>query len=127
MARSLAIVRGHREVADVDYLTTVKIGLDCLPAPRRRMIDTLSRLRMQGELTPSTTAISEATRYPTSTARRYLAELHAIGFVDRAAGGQGRPDNWMLSEEYHSLIAAVTEPIEATAEPATCSTTAEGV
>jgi hypothetical protein len=127
MARSLAIVRDHREVTDLDYLTTVKIGLDCLPAPRRRMIDTLSRLATQGEPTPSTTTISETTRYPTSTARRYLAELHAIGFVDRAAGGQGRADNWALTDEYHALIGAVSAPIGAhPAEPATCSRAAEG-
>jgi hypothetical protein len=127
MMRALAIVRDHREVADVDYLTSVKIGLDCLPGPRRRMIDTLSRLEAQGDAAPSTTTISEATRYPTSTARRALAELHAIGFVNRAAGGQGRADTWCLSDEYRTLIHAVSQPIGAVAaEPATCSTTAEG-
>ena len=128
MARSLAVVRGHRTVADVDYLTTVKIGLDCLPAPRRRMIDTLSRLAGQGNGSPSTTTISEVTRYPTSTARRYLAELHAIGFVDKASGGSGRADDWTLADEYHELIKAVSLPIGTdTTEPVvTCSTTAEG-
>jgi hypothetical protein len=124
LARAVAIVRAHREVNERDYLTVIKVAFDCLPAPRRRMIDVLSRLAASGDATPSTTTVSEATRYPTSTTRRYLAELHAAGFVDRAAGGQGRADNWTLADEYHATLAAVWSPISTTTTPdaeTTCS------
>jgi hypothetical protein len=116
LAQALAIVRGEHEVSGDTYATVLQIGQDSMPAPRRIMLEALLA---RADSRTSTTTIAEATKYPTSTCRRYLLELHAIGFVDRHPEGPGKPDTWSLSDHLVTLHADVRAPIQS---PETCST-----
>ena len=57
--------------------------------------------------------VSWATAYPTTTARRYLQELTAVGLVSRLPGGSGHPDRWEASDKLTGLRADTTRPLDA--------------
>jgi hypothetical protein len=78
------------------WRTTVKVALDCIPAIRKKTLDSLA-LGTPG--VPWTTSeVAEAIAYPTQTTRRTLEDLHAYGMVDREVRGQGKADRWTLSQ-----------------------------
>jgi DNA-binding IclR family transcriptional regulator len=60
---------------------------------------------------PTTTIVAETTRYPTTTARRYLQELAAIRLVARLSEGQGHPDRWQPSALLLDLLDAMKRPM----------------
>lgn len=111
LARGLAVVRDTREVSEADYLTVYRVAEDTIPAQRKSVLAPL----VTSPGTMETSAIAEASRYPTATARRYLQELAAMRLVDRLSGGQGRADRWRLSELALTLLdkAAPPEPMPA--------------
>jgi 5S rRNA maturation endonuclease (ribonuclease M5) len=76
-----------------------KIALDCLPDIRRRVLQYL-----QGRFEQTTTSVSVAIEYPTSTTRRVLEDLAAHGVVTRLAQGQGLADKWELSLFFMKLL-----------------------
>lgn len=120
LARGLAVVRDSREVTEADYLTVYRVAEDTIPAQRRAMLVPL--LDAEEEL--ETSHVAELARYPTSTARRYLHELAAMGLVDRLPGGQGRADRWWLSDLAIRLLDQAAPPVP---EEATVSVTSGGV
>jgi hypothetical protein len=101
LARGLAIVRGHPTVSPADYGTVARVARDTVPAYRAVMLDQLVT-RHGGARTP-TPDIATAAGYPTSTARRYLLELHAMKLAEREPG---HPDRWRLSPLAVDLVSA---------------------
>lgn len=72
---------------------TRKVGLDCIPALRRRAIES-----MAASTGPkSTTDIVEALDHPISTVRRALEDLAAHHVLLRCSLGSGKSDLWELS------------------------------
>jgi len=90
--------------ADIPPLIA-KVGLDCIPALRRRVLEAL-----MDERAPLTTSkVAERIEHPTATARRALEELTAHRIVTRSAGGQGKPDEWTLSEWAEMRLHSIEE------------------
>jgi hypothetical protein len=112
LAQSLAAVRGEPDVGMSSYLTVYQVAQDTLPAQRRVMLEAV--LDPDRFEPPTTTAVAEATRYPTTTARRYLQELAAIRLVERLTEGQGRPDRWQASPLLAGLLDAMKAPLAET-------------
>lgn len=71
-----------------------KIGLDCIPALRRRALEHLASTRD----TESTTAIATALDHPTVTVRRSLEDLAAHKVIKRLSQGAGKTDLWELTD-----------------------------
>lgn len=106
LARGLAVVRDTREVTPAEYLTVYRVAEDTIPAQRRAMLAPL----MDFPEALETGRLAELARYPTSTARRYLHELAAMGLVDRLPQGQGKADRWQPSELAIRLLDQAAPP-----------------
>ena len=90
-----AIIRGAEQVADVDYRFAFKVARDCIPSVRLLVMDALARATDY----VSTSTIAAAVKYPTTTVRRALEDLAALGIVAISkAEKQGQADHWQLSE-----------------------------
>ena len=85
-------------ISDAHLDEMIDIGFDCIPPHRRQVLDALIDTD-----DAMTTTIATASSYPTSTARRTLEDLTAIGMVRRVAGREAgtNVDRWSLSEEAH--------------------------
>ena len=86
--QALSLVRAEPEASLTTYVTACAVAQDTLPAQRRVVLEAL--LDPERSDGATTTAVAEATKYPTSTARRYLQELAALRLVDRQPAEQGR-------------------------------------
>jgi hypothetical protein len=97
-------------VADGEaWRLTSKVGLDCLPAVRRVVLETL--LAAIGPM--STKEIADAVRYPTNTTRRALEDLCGHGLMEREPGGGNKGDSWYIAPETRELYENATfEPFE---------------
>lgn len=106
LARALAVVRGERIVSVPTYLTVAQVAQDSIPAPRRAALEAVLE-------TPdaTTSAVGEAIGYPTTTARRYLAELVAVGLLERSSDGPGHADRWAPSDLLRQLLTDVRRPL----------------
>jgi hypothetical protein len=77
----------------------ISVGLDSVPALRRRVFGFLQR---HGKA--STTNVSLAVEYPASSTRRALEDLAAHGVVTRLGTGPGKPDEWEISPFSKGLV-----------------------
>ena len=109
VCQALALVRHEARVSVATYITAYGIAQDTLPAQRRVILEAVLGHERLAPIT--TTEVAEATRYPTSSARRYLQELAALRLVDRLAEGQGRADRWAPSPRLLDLLAAMKAPL----------------
>jgi hypothetical protein len=83
-----------------------RVGLDSMPALRRRVLDVL--LASADEL--PTPKIAEATSHPTSTVRRTLQDLAGHGIAERRARDTGEGENadsWRLTDWARAQYVAV--------------------
>jgi hypothetical protein len=116
LAQALAIVRGEAHVSPETYRVIEHVGLDCVPAIRRLLVDALLD-RYEAFLDPAdTTTVAEAIHYPTDTTRRYLEELTALGLADRHPHDTGRAHRWTLRQSAISLITDLHKPLEKVTE-----------
>lgn len=106
LARALAVVRGERVVSIQSYRTAAQVAQDSIPAPRRAVLEVVLRMR-----DVTTSAVGEAVGYPTTTARRYLAELAAVGLVERFSDGLGHADRWAPSGLLRQLLTDARRPL----------------
>lgn len=107
-----AIIRGA-DVEAADYAFTYRVALDCLPQIRLQVIDTLEAAT--DYLTTSLVAANIG--YPTTTARRTLEDLAALGIVGVSkAEARGQADNWQLTEEARELLNIATGALSAESE-----------
>jgi len=72
---------------------TRKVGLDCIPALRRRAVESLAA----NAGTNSTADIAGALDHPISTVRRALEDLAAHRVIVRHSQGPGKSDFWELN------------------------------
>jgi hypothetical protein len=114
MARALAVVRQERvAVGLATYSTVVQIAHDSLPATRQVVLqEMLTNEQWMGEnVSATTTEIATATKYPTSSARRFLQELAAVNLVTRiTADTNGKADSWRASAELLALKNDIMRP-----------------
>jgi hypothetical protein len=82
-----------------------KCALDSMPAIRLTMLEDL----MSRDGVATTSQISEATFYPTSTTRRSLEDLAAHRVVDRHSNGDGRADDWQVASWTRERWSSVPE------------------
>lgn len=101
LARGLAVVRGRNEVTEDDIRTVVRVGLDCIPAVRRLALE---HLAAGDEEDLTTSALAQQAQYSTTTIRRALEDLQALGLVECEKGGQGRADRWRLRDEWRGAV-----------------------
>jgi hypothetical protein len=73
---------------------TTKAGFDSLPKIRRTVFDQLAGI----DEWQATTAIATTAGYPTKTAYRALEDLTVHHVAERRSGGNGKPDEWRLSD-----------------------------
>jgi len=101
LAIGRALLRAADEVEEADYAFVYRVALDCLPQVRLQVVEVLEGAN--DYLT--TSQVAGAITYPTTTARRTLEDLAAIGIVAiRKAEKQGQADNWQLADEARSLL-----------------------
>jgi hypothetical protein len=112
MSQALSLVRAEPETSLATYVTACAVAQDTLPAQRRVILEAL--LAPERGETATTTEITEATKYPTSSARRYLQELTALRLVDRQPAEQGRADRWSPSDRLRDLLSAMSAPLSST-------------
>jgi hypothetical protein len=106
LARALAVVRHEPAVSLATYATVMQVAQDTLPATRQVILQAV--LASPGA---STTDISTATDYPTSSARRYLQELAAVKLVTRTPSGQGKADQWTASSDLMAILDDIRVPV----------------
>jgi hypothetical protein len=106
LARALAVVRQESEVSLATYATVMTTANDTLPAPRRVVLEAVRA----SETPATTTAVGEATDYPTSSARRYLQELAAVKLVTKISEGQGKADRWSVGPDLQALLDDISRP-----------------
>ncbi len=111
LIQALSAVRGDPSVSVDAYLTVLQTAQDTMPAQRRVMLEALLAPEQFAPMT--TTEVAGVTKYPTTTTRRYLQELTALGLVDRIAEGAGHADRWHPSNLLVTLLDAIHTPIGA--------------
>jgi hypothetical protein len=109
-------LRAATEVEEADYAFVYRVALDCLPQVRLQVVEVLEGAN--DYLT--TSQVAGAITYPTTTARRTLEDLAAIGIVAiRKAEKQGQADNWQLADEARALLNISTAALSPVSEPDT--------
>jgi hypothetical protein len=100
LARGLALVEQRPAVNSADLRRVARVATDSIPAVRRMVLESLATRDVE-DLT--TTALAKQVRYNTTTLRRALEDLQALGLVDcQKAETAGRPDRWCLSPSYRA-------------------------
>jgi DNA-binding transcriptional ArsR family regulator len=91
----------------VAWNVAARAALDSIPALRRSVMEELARQPERVE----TSSVAEALGYPTPTTRRALEDLTAHGVASRFKQGEGRADEWALTDwAREHLHAALTFP-----------------
>lgn len=109
LASGLAVVLGHDEVGEDELRIVHRVGLDCLPTLRRRVLTTLADGELvAGDGSIDTSRVAGAARFSTAAVRRALEELYGLGVVEREKGGPGKADRWMLPDEMKGIFAYLT-------------------
>jgi hypothetical protein len=78
--------------------TLLRVAGDSLPKLRRLVYRALAHGRPM-----TTTAVAQTVDHPTRSARRALEDLVAHGVAVRESSGQGRADNWRLTDQARSV------------------------
>jgi len=107
LLKGVALVRGHAEATDQDLATVVRVALDCIPAVRRLCLAALAC----GEEDLTTSTLAMQTQYSTTTVRRALEDLQALGLVECDKQGLGLPDKWRLREEWRTVVETFLVPL----------------
>jgi len=90
------------------WRVVVKVGLDSMPALRRKAIELL--LTSGGDQR-KTSEIATACGLPTSTTLRVLEDLAAHAVIQRySGGGQGKADHWQIAAWTAAQYQAATSP-----------------
>jgi MarR family len=79
-----------------------KVALDSVPLARLRALTVLAH----ADGTVTTSEVAARLRYPTKTVTTYLEDLEALALVDVERGGQGRANEWRLSDAGRELWTA---------------------
>lgn len=96
VAHAILLGKPHVDSADLELIAA--IAQDSIPRNRLRV---LLDLRAYGE--SETTQVAERLDLPTSTTRRLLEDVTALGMAQRMKQGPGQSDLWVLSPEFATL------------------------
>jgi hypothetical protein len=97
---SLGLLHDEKQPTEEDYLVAYKAATDTVPKHRTSILEALNGC----DDYITTGSVAEASGYPTSSARRYLEDLTALGTVQVRKGGPGYADSWTLTDEARSLL-----------------------
>jgi predicted transcriptional regulator len=106
-------VRQEETVSLATYSTVVQVAHDSLPATRQVVLQEMltSETWMGVDVSATTTDIASATKYPTSSTRRFLQELAAVGLATRITSDMnGKADSWRASPELLALKNDIMKP-----------------
>ena len=111
LGSGLAVVNGNDHVGPDELRVVHRVGLDCIPSIRRKILKALAEGEMRGSDNDSldTSKIAGASRFSTSAVRRTLEDLHGLGVVEREKGGPGKADRWSLDESTRSVFETLTQ------------------
>jgi hypothetical protein len=95
LAVGIAVAHDSPTVSKRELALVVRLALDSIPAVRRSVLTKLVDL---GDL--DTTEIGTATHLPTTTVKRALEDMEALGLMDRHKGSKAH--RWTLLEEFRT-------------------------
>lgn len=99
VSSGLMVINGGDLTADDEYLL-YKIALDSISSNRKMVMQKISEY---DEV--ETKGLAVALQYPTTTVRRWLEDLVALGICERAKReGSGTIDYWNIKKEYKKLM-----------------------
>jgi len=102
LAQSLWIINkheGHTGWLSEDKEILRKFTFDSITKSKRICLQELARYQ-----SIHTTGLATKLNFPTSTTRRWLEDLNALGLVDRKKGSGPKGDEWVLKEQYNPII-----------------------
>ena len=94
LAYSLALVNERTEVDEHDYLICKKVMLDTISQRYEDIVRTFIKNCKHEDDTLSTAELAELSKYPLSTVRRMLADMHMLEIVERS--GTPMKARWSL-------------------------------
>ncbi|MGH2628377.1 MAG: hypothetical protein ACRDHY_17195 [Anaerolineales bacterium] len=101
-AVSVALVEDAATVTPGHLALVARLALDCIPRPRF-----LALRHLAGRGAPETTSvIAGMIDYPTSSTRRVLEDLAALGVLVVQKAGPGRPDLWRVADAFGEVFRA---------------------
>jgi len=96
LAMGISMARGESEVTDDVYRIIRRVGLDCIPSMRARLLGVL--WGFQGAF-QRTSTIADAAEFPTDTAKTFLDDLRLLGVVERG-GDANTAYVWKLCSDF---------------------------
>lgn len=102
LARALALVRGKPSVTEDEYRLVKQVVLDTVSQRNEDIIRAILRICPAPDDYVSTINLAEATRYPQTTIRRVLDDMHLLDAVSRK--GSGWKYSWSLSPYIRKCI-----------------------
>jgi hypothetical protein len=103
LLRGIALVAGHVVVQPEDTARIARVAADCIPGIRRKVLDALQHV--DGWV--RTTDVANSVQHARTTVVRALEDLQGLGLVSCKKGGQGVPDEWVLTNECRELMEAL--------------------
>jgi DeoR-like helix-turn-helix domain len=105
LVRGLALLDRRTEINDDDLRIVARVGLDCIPPVRLLALRELAG----HEEDLATSAVAQQVEYSTSTVRRALEDLQALGMVTCTQGGAGVASKWRLKDEYRVVLGTIID------------------
>jgi hypothetical protein len=110
LASGISVAYDSDEVGEREMSLILRVSLDCLPVIRRRVIAALAAGAItEDESGLSTSRISGAAQFSTTSIRRALEDLQALEVVQGHKMGQGRADEWQLDERWVEVFKSLTD------------------
>ena len=92
LACGLAVLEGRRQVSIADYLLTLKVGLDCIPRQRMKVIEFMASVDKAWR----TSEVAKGINYSPKSAKRHLEDLVAHELIN--VNVEHYPETWEFSE-----------------------------
>jgi hypothetical protein len=99
LLRGVSLVMGHTAATQEDLDRVGRVALDCIPSVRRVVLREVAKLSPGGE-TFKVTQVAGGAQYSSTTVRRALEDLQALGILTVKKFGQGIPDQWAVQKEW---------------------------
>jgi hypothetical protein len=105
LASGLAVVHGRDAIGDDELRIVHRVGMDCIPTIRRRVLAALANGDLIGDDgTLDTSRIAGAAQFSTPAVKRTLEDLHGLGVVEREKAGSVKADRWSITNEMSGIF-----------------------